>query len=106
MVIYVQLHVFCKKQTKESISFWETWLKERDGNELMNANIGLWNNEGFFITLFGFCQVGKLLMENAQLALQSDTMRARAATIQARSVRLTPNSLSSLVNIRSDAASC
>ncbi|CAG06154.1 unnamed protein product [Tetraodon nigroviridis] len=29
-------------------------------------------------------QVGKLLMENAQLALQSDTMKSRAAAIQAR----------------------
>uniref|UniRef100_UPI0037E7C6EC keratin, type I cytoskeletal 18-A n=1 Tax=Semicossyphus pulcher TaxID=241346 RepID=UPI0037E7C6EC len=29
-------------------------------------------------------QVGRLLMENAQLALQSDTMKSRAATIQAR----------------------
>ncbi|XP_076584568.1 keratin-like protein KRT222 [Chaetodon auriga] len=29
-------------------------------------------------------QVGKLLMENAQLALQSDSMRSRAAAIQAR----------------------
>ncbi|XP_062287312.1 keratin, type I cytoskeletal 18-like isoform X2 [Scomber scombrus] len=29
-------------------------------------------------------QVGKLLMENAQLALQSDSMKSRAAAIQAR----------------------
>lgn len=60
----------------------------------------------FFYYFVWFCQVGKLLMENAQLALQSDTMRSRAAAIQARSVRLTQNSLSSLVNIRSYAASC
>lgn len=33
-----------------------------------------------------FCQVGKLLMENAQLALQSDTMKSRAAAIRSRSV--------------------
>lgn len=31
-------------------------------------------------------------MENAQLALQSDTMKSRAAAIQARSVHLTGNS--------------
>ena len=31
------------------------------------------------------CQVGNLLMENAQLALQSDSMKSRAAAIQARS---------------------
>ncbi|KAK6300420.1 hypothetical protein J4Q44_G00285180 [Coregonus suidteri] len=31
-------------------------------------------------------QVGKLLMENAELALQSDHMKSKASTIQARSV--------------------
>ncbi|CDQ66457.1 unnamed protein product, partial [Oncorhynchus mykiss] len=31
-------------------------------------------------------QVGKLLMENAELVLQSDHMMSRASTIQARSV--------------------
>lgn len=36
-------------------------------------------------------QVGKLLMENAQLALQSDSMKSRAAAIQARSAVFTTN---------------
>lgn len=36
----------------------------------------------YFYVLF---QVGKLLMENAQLALHSDSMKSRAVAIQARS---------------------
>lgn len=39
----------------------------------------------YWVVFLCVCQVGKLLMENAQLALQSDSMKSRAAAIQARS---------------------
>lgn len=44
-----------------------------------------WSNLMLLSCIFVCCQVGKLLMENAQLALQSDSMKSRAAAIQARS---------------------
>lgn len=28
---------------KKNICFWDTWLKERDEDELMNANVGYWD---------------------------------------------------------------
>lgn len=46
------------------------------------------------VIVLWFFQVGKLLMENAQLALQSDSMKSKAAAIQARSAGNTPLPLS------------
>lgn len=45
-----------------------------------------WSNLMLLCCIFVlYFQVGKLLVENAQLALQSDSMKSRAAAIQARS---------------------
>lgn len=70
---------------------WWLRLRETAVGPFKGCILFLYFHQTDFMMFFRSRQVGKLLMENAQLALQSDSMKSRAAAIQARSAVFTTN---------------